>query len=133
MIGTVAAAPSMAVSLADPTGSSVLLPAALWIQGALLGTIATVIAVIAVAAIGAMMLSGRMNVRHAAVVILGCFILFGASTIAAGIRSMLPAGEVAAAIADRPPPSAAPLPPPPQPSEPAPYDPYAGASVPTTR
>jgi type IV secretion system protein VirB2 len=34
-----------------------------------------------------MMLTGRMNWRYGAVVILGCFILFGATSIVAGIRA----------------------------------------------
>ena len=58
-----------------------------WLQGTLLGTFATVIAVIAVAAVGFMMLTGRINWRHGAVVIFGCFILFGAASIVAGIQS----------------------------------------------
>lgn len=76
---------SAAVAL-DPEGSSVLVNAVNWLQGTLLGTFATVIAVIAVASVGFMMLTGRINWRHGAVVILGCFILFGAATIVAGIR-----------------------------------------------
>ena len=53
----------------------------------LLGTIATVVAVIAVAAVGFMMLTGRINWRYGATVIVGCFVLFGASSIVAGIHS----------------------------------------------
>jgi type IV secretion system protein VirB2 len=53
----------------------------------MLGSVATIVAVIAVASVGFMMLTGRMNWRHGAVVILGCFILFGAASIVAGIRS----------------------------------------------
>lgn len=71
----------------DPEGSGVLVAAFNWMQGTLLGTVATVIAVIAVAAVGFGMLTGRVNWRHGAVVILGCFILFGATSIVAGIRS----------------------------------------------
>ena len=55
--------------------------------GTLLGTVATVIAVMAVASIGFMMLTGRMNWRFGATVIIGVFILFGATTIVAGIQS----------------------------------------------
>lgn len=58
-----------------------------WLQGTLLGTVATVVAVIAVASVGFMMLTGRMNWRYGGVVILGCFILFGAASIVAGIRT----------------------------------------------
>ena len=71
----------------DPQGSGVIVAAARWMQGTLLGTVATVVAVIAVAAVGLLMLSGRINWRHGAVVILGCFILFGAASIVAGIQS----------------------------------------------
>ena len=41
---------------------------------------------IAIAAVGFMMLTGRLNWRYGATVILGCFILFGAGAIVAGIR-----------------------------------------------
>ena len=71
----------------DPEGSGVLVNAVNWLQGTLLGTVATTVAVIAVAAVGFMMLTGRINWRHGAVVILGCFILFGAASIVAGIQA----------------------------------------------
>lgn len=71
----------------DPQGSGVIVGAARWVQGTLLGTVATVVAVIAVATVGFMMLTGRMNWRFGAVVILGCFVLFGAASIVAGIQS----------------------------------------------
>lgn len=79
--------PAYAAIGTDPTGSGVIVGAVNWLQGTLLGTVATVVAVIAVAAVGFMMLTGRINWRHGAVVILGCFILFGAASIVAGIRS----------------------------------------------
>ena len=71
----------------DPQGSGAIIGAVRWLEGTLLGTVATVAAVIAVAAVGLMMLTGRINWRHGAVVILGCFILFGAASIVAGIHS----------------------------------------------
>jgi type IV secretion system protein VirB2 len=71
----------------DPQGSGVLVNAVGWMQNTLLGTIATTVAVIAVAMVGFMMLTGRMNWRYGAVVILGCFILFGSASIVAGIRA----------------------------------------------
>jgi type IV secretion system protein VirB2 len=74
-------------ALTDPHGSTPTVSAVQWLQGTLLGTIATVVAVIAEACVGLLMLSGRINWRHGAVVILGCFILFGAASIVAGIRS----------------------------------------------
>ena len=72
---------------ANPAGSGPIVAALGWLQGTLLGNVATVVAVIAVAAVGFMMLTGRMNWRYGATVILGCFILFGAATIVSGIRS----------------------------------------------
>lgn len=81
------APPAYAAITVDPSGSGVILGAVNWLQGTLLGTIATVVAVIAVAAVGFMMLTGRINWRHGAIVILGCFILFGAASIVAGIRT----------------------------------------------
>ena len=77
---------------ADPAGSGVIVSAVNWLQGTLLGTVATVVAVIAIAAVGFMMLTGRINWRHGAVVILGCFILFGAGSIVAGIQTAANAG-----------------------------------------
>lgn len=71
----------------DPQGSGVIVNALQWMQGTLLGTVATVVAVIAIASVGFLMLTGRINWRHGAVVILGCFILFGAASIVAGIQS----------------------------------------------
>jgi type IV secretion system protein VirB2 len=70
----------------DPAGSNVIVGALSWIEGTLMGTVATVAAVIAIAAVGFMMLTGRLNWRYGATVILGCFILFGAGAIVAGIR-----------------------------------------------
>ena len=72
---------------ADPQGSGPILAALLWMQGTLLGNVATAVAVMAVAAVGFMMLTGRMNWRFGATVIVGCFILFGAASIVSGIQS----------------------------------------------
>ena len=72
--------------MADPAGSGVLVGALGWLQGTLLGTVATVASVIAVAAVGFMLLTGRLNWRYGATVILGIFIIFGAGAIVAGIR-----------------------------------------------
>ena len=71
---------------ADPQGSGPIVAALSWLQGTLLGNVATAVAVMAVAAIGFMMLTGRMNWRFGATVIIGVFILFGAGTIVAGIQ-----------------------------------------------
>ena len=90
----VALAPAFALQAAtiDPEGSGAIVGAVNWLQGTLLGTVATVIAVIAVAMVGFMMLTGRINWRHGAVVIFGCFILFGAASIVAGIRAAATGG-----------------------------------------
>src|SRR5476651_2820283 len=72
----------------DPAGSSPLIAALDWVQGTLLGNLATTAAVIAVAAVGFLMLTGRMDWRRGLTVVIGCFIIFGAAAIVAGIRSM---------------------------------------------
>ncbi len=72
----------------DPAGSNVILTAVNWLQGTLLGNVATALAVIAVGATGLLMLTGRIDWRRGATVILGCFIVFGAAAIVAGIRSV---------------------------------------------
>jgi type IV secretion system protein VirB2 len=87
-----AAAPAQD-SLSDPAGSGVIVAAVRWLEGTLLGTIATVVAVIAVATVGLLMLTGRINWRYGATVILGCFILFGAASIVAGIQSTASLGQ----------------------------------------
>jgi type IV secretion system protein VirB2 len=71
----------------DPAGSGPILAALGWVQGTLLGHVATSVAVIAVAMVGFMMLTGRINWRMGATVVLGCFVLFGATTIVAGIQA----------------------------------------------
>lgn len=72
---------------ADPAGSGPIVNALSWLQSTLLGSVATAVAVMAVAAVGFMMLTGRINWRFGATVIIGVFILFGATTIVAGIQS----------------------------------------------
>lgn len=76
----------------DPEGSGVIVAAVRWLQGTLLGTVATAVAVIAVATVGLLMLTGRINWRYGATVILGCFILFGAASIVAGIQAAAGSG-----------------------------------------
>ncbi len=72
---------------ADPQGSGPIVAALSWLQGTLMGNVATAVAVMAVAAVGFMMLTGRLNWRFGATVIIGCFILFGAGAIVTGIQS----------------------------------------------
>jgi type IV secretion system protein VirB2 len=92
--GLIASSPAIAQqTYSDPAGSGAIVSAVTWLQGTLLGTLATVAAVIAVATVGFMMLTGRINWRYGGTVILGCFILFGASSIVAGIHSTAALGQ----------------------------------------
>jgi len=82
-------APASAFAAAGgPQGSGPILAALVWLQGTLLGNVATAVAVMAVAAVGFMMLTGRMNWRFGATVIIGCFVLFGAGAIVSGIQAV---------------------------------------------
>ena len=88
-LAVIAASPAFAQAVTmDPAGSGALTGALGWIQGTLLGSVATAIAVIAVASVGLLMLTGRMNWRFGATVVVGLFILFGASAIVGGIRTV---------------------------------------------
>ena len=62
--------------------------ALVWMQSILLGPIATTVAVMAVAGVGFMMLTGRMNWRYGATVIIGVFIIFGAPRLVATISAV---------------------------------------------
>ncbi len=82
-----ASIPASASAQANPQGSGPIISALGWLQGTLLGNVATSVAVIAVAMVGFMMLTGRLNWRFGATVIIGCFVLFGSAAIVAGIQS----------------------------------------------
>lgn len=86
LVPVVANAQAVQAAGADPAGSGPVVAALMWLQGTLLGNVATAVAVMAVAAVGFMMLTGRLNWRFGATVIIGCFVLFGASAIVAGIQ-----------------------------------------------
>lgn len=79
---------AQAQAVNDPAGSSPLLAALAWVQGTLLGNLATTAAVIAVAAVSFLMLTGRIDWRRGLTVVVGAFIIFGAVSIVAGIRSL---------------------------------------------
>lgn len=66
-------------------GGDPITSALLWMQSILLGPIATALAVMAVAGVGFMMLTGRMNWRYGATVIIGVFVIFGAPRLVATI------------------------------------------------
>jgi type IV secretory pathway VirB2 component (pilin) len=131
--------PTYSGSLLDPSGSHPIVAAVQWLQGTLLGTVATTVAVICVAVAGMMMLSGRIDVRYGASVILGCFILFGASSIVGGIESAAALAGGESGGYEPPPVVVEQSPLPVVPAEPGPAappanaDPYAGAAVPPPR
>jgi len=110
-------------SLFDRRGDSVLEPASGWLVALLSGPAATSLCVIAVAILGLAMLTGRIAPRRGMQVVMGCFVLLGASTMAGQLRDLASGGVAQAPVPliienDVPPP----LPP-------ADYDPYAGASL----
>ena len=93
----------------------------------LTGPVGTAIAVIAVGWFGLSLLGGRLSLRRGGLLVLGCFVLFGAPSIARGLLGL--AGETRGPIAVSAP-TAFDVPPPAVPTPPA-YDPYAGAAVPS--
>ena len=83
---TLLAMPSAALAQQQTQQSDDPITSALtWMQGILLGPIATSLAVMAVAGVGFMMLTGRMNWRYGGTVIIGVFIIFGAPRLVASI------------------------------------------------
>lgn len=111
-------------------GAYSLAAAAEWISAVLLGSVASTVAIIAVAGVGLLMLAGRANWRRALSVVLGCFIIFSARSIAEGFGGLIAGEPERPTLADAP---SQPLPTY-RPSEPpANYDPYAGAAVPSPK
>jgi hypothetical protein len=98
-----------------------------WIAGTISGGLATGLCVVAMALVGFLLIMGRLAVRDAAGVVIGCFVLLGSATIGNSLFSLAertaetPSMPVAGDIPAAPP---AKLPP-------ANYDPYAGASLKT--
>lgn len=116
--------------MSNEDSPSAVVVAVHWLQAALVGSVATAAAVIAVAWIGLLMLTGRIELRRAASVILGCFILFGASSIAQGILAGLQENSTLPEVVEEPPPPSYPpvAPSAPKAAAPSAYDPYAGAA-----
>jgi type IV secretory pathway VirB2 component (pilin) len=79
------AIPSAALAQSVQQSSDPITSALMWMQGILLGPIATSLAVMAVAGVGFMMLTGRINWRYGGTVIIGVFIIFGAPRLVASI------------------------------------------------
>ena len=103
-------------SLRDATG---------WFDVVLAGPLVLALCSIAIAVMGLAMFAGRFEVRRGATVILGCFIILGASTIANGLVGR---STTSAAVADTPI-ATTPQPQMPQRNDRKVDDPYAGASL----
>src|SRR5260221_11686546 len=117
--------------MGDPSEPKAIAAALRWLEAVLLGSVAYTIAIIAVASIGLLLLAGRVDVRRAIQVVFGCFIVFGASTIASGIMGVLGSDGASSGNAVPPPtPVTTVAPPTPASALPGTYDPYAGAAVP---
>ena len=103
-----------------------------WLSGLLTGPLISIIAIIAIASIGFLMLAGRVELRRSLRIILGCFIVFGASSIASGIMNAMAGSDVppvsTATVATPP---SYPVAVVPAPNAPSAFDPYSGAALPT--
>ena len=107
-------------SLFDAPVSSPVEAAVDWISAVLLGELALGLCVLAVALVGLLMMSGRLPIKTGLRVAIGCFVVLGAPSIAAGFLG---------AVGDSPSPSMLAEPEPARLPPPANYDPYAGASL----
>ncbi len=115
----------------EPNSSAIVMAIA-WLEGILVGSAATALATIAIAGIGVLLLTGRIDLQHGVRIVLGCFIVFGSTSIAHGfmdaVRGSVSVTWEAAAAPPLPAMATAPLP-----TQPlvVPYDPYAGAALPS--
>lgn len=75
--------------LFDPPLYSPLGEAAGWIGQTLFGPVAVTLCVLAVAFVGLTMLSGRVPLRRAMMVAIGCFILLSAPAIATAFTALM--------------------------------------------
>jgi type IV secretory pathway VirB2 component (pilin) len=118
--------------LTDVSSASPLVAAVFWLEAVLLGTLATTVAIIAVATVGFLMLTGRIDIKRGLTVVVGCFILFGASSIATNLDDMTQSLQVPER-SEIPSTPIVPIQAPIQSStrSPAAYDPYAGAAIPS--
>ena len=108
----------------DPPTASPIAAASDWLVALATGSLAVGLSVLAVAMVGLLMLGGRLPVRRGLQVILGCFVVLGAPSIAAGL-----AGSWQSSATEAPPPPPPMATQPPRDLPPATYDPYAGASL----
>ena len=116
----------MQASLFDaPSEPVVIAEAGNWLTGLLGGSIAISLCVIAVGFIGLAMLAGQMPIRRGIQVVLGCFLLLGATTLVSGFVGLAQdAGGIEPQIA-----TPAVIEPEHVDLPPAHYNPYARASV----
>ncbi len=112
-------------SLFDAPASPAVAQAGQWLIELLAGSLATTISIIAVAVLGMMMLAGRLSLQRSMQVVVGCFMLLGASSLASELHQ---AGR-SAIVSDAVPVVIEPVFTPEAPLPPANYDPYAGASL----
>jgi len=108
--------------------SSAIIDAIQWLAALVQGSIANAIAVIAVASVGFMMLTGRLELKRAFRVILGCFLLFGASAVAQGLAGAIHSDAMPRPGDVPPSPYHPPVAPPLKPATRSDYNPYAGAA-----
>lgn len=107
------------------TGNSSLSEASTWLETVLAGPLVIAICSIAIAVMGVSMFAGRFGLRRGVIVIFGCFVVLGASTIANALVN-LPTTSAAIAEASTPPPPRLELP---SKNDRKADDPYAGASL----
>ncbi|WP_148291863.1 TrbC/VirB2 family protein [Novosphingobium sp. B-7] len=116
-------------SLFEPAHTQALGAMADWLREVLSGSLATALGIVAISLVGLSLFQGRLRLKHAAFVVLGVFLLLGAPIISAGITGNLPPALPVIADATVASPPVIPQ------NSPAlshnPFDPYAGASVPT--
>jgi len=108
--------------IADSSGLSAVVA---WIERLMLGTASTGIAILAVAILGVLALQGRLDWKRGGRVILGCFLIFGAPAIAAGLLGRIGNPSVSTSITAEAE-IDVPFPSPPRNER---FDPYAGAAV----
>lgn len=96
-----------------------------WMSQLIGGTATTTICVLAVAFLGFMMMSGRSAIRDGIRIVIGCFVLLGAPTIAFSLLHLADGAQQQPILE----PTVAGPPPPTPKLPPANYDPYAGASL----
>lgn len=111
------------------SNQSSVVTASNWVLALLGGTIATALLSLAIAGLGFSMLTGRLPLRRAGVTIAGCFVMLGASTVAAALMGWSASEpEMARTDSEIFEPTTE-LKPPPKIVMPDNYDPYAGAAV----